>query len=118
MKDRKHIKSADDAYVNIKSQECFDMPYQTHVSMRNALCRLRNVKTDGERLPRCIEKFNIWFLEPWSNYYFLGCDKTESISHRTQNVSTHIVIRCFCRNLAHKTMMPERVAEMLQILPL
>ena len=31
-----------------------------------------NVKIDCEQLPRCIETFNIWFLEPWSNYYFLG----------------------------------------------
>ena len=78
------------------------MSYQTHVLMRNALCRLRNVKTDCERLPRCIEKFNIWALETWSNYYFLGCNEAKSITHGAENISTHIVIRCFCRNFAHK----------------
>ena len=72
-----------------------------------------NVKIDCEQLPRCIEKFNIWFLEPWSNYYFLGCDKAKNITHRAENISTHIVIRCFCRNFAHKTMMPERVAKIV-----
>ena len=76
-------------------------------------CRQCNVKIECEQLPRCIEQFNIWFLEPWSNYYFLGCDKAKSITHGAENSSTHIVTRCFCRNFAHKTMMSEGVAEIV-----
>ena len=74
-------------------------------------CRQCIVKIDHEQVFRCIEKFNIWFLEPWSSYYFLGCDEAKSITHGAENISTHIVIRCFCRNFAHKIMMPKRVAE-------
>merc|ERR1712216_603147 len=56
---------------------------------------------------------NIWLLKPRSNYYLFGRNKAKSISHRTQRVSAHVMISCFCGVFANKNMMSKRIAKIV-----